>query len=193
MGPADAGGAVGKQVGPYQIAKPATGGSQLFDLKVLAEERSGVSWRDLWDCRERDRGCARAFDVRPVEVNFQAGDNLSPLPVVAPLEAAKAATRTHARKVEPIERRCLCDPLELSLLKGSVSRAAAAVCSDIEPGPLGHSDNGRRCRRRRPPHGNIGRNSRSSARCGGTKQRNGAQKLTTHEVLLIDTSRLTGA
>jgi hypothetical protein len=79
MGPADASAAEEKPVGNYQIAKPPTGGSQLLDLDLMIESE-GVERFGLVEC-------VRPFDVRAAEVDFQAANDRSPLPVVAELEA----------------------------------------------------------------------------------------------------------
>ncbi len=115
-----------------------------MDLDFLIEDKG--------DERFGLQECVRTFDVRAAEVDFEAADDRSPLPVVPELEAEDTATRTHIRKRE---RRC--ERLELSGIEGRVTPAAAAVDTDIESDPIGNgAADGRRCDRRRP-HGYVRR------------------------------------
>src|SRR6266446_1065439 len=129
MAPADASSAVEEPVGKYQIAKPAAGGSQLFDLGL---SREGVKGE-----RREDDECGRLLDVGAAEVNFQAADYRSPLPVVAELEAENATFWSIVRDWEA--KICELARGEESLLfSGRMTPAAAAVDADIEADPIGN-------------------------------------------------------
>src|SRR5258707_3938247 len=180
MPPANASGAVKEPVGKYQIAKPATGGSQFLNLDVACEGEAR---------KRRQEECGRFLDVRAAEVDFQAADDRSPLPVVAELEAENATLRARTGFCEDSFNDDSSNALEDCRVERRVTPAAAAVDTDIEPDPIGNgAAGGWRSDRRHRPHRYVRRYGWSSASPDQSEQSNTEQKVTSHEVLLIDTS-----
>src|SRR5262249_25499583 len=98
MAPASASRSVEEQIGNYQVADPPTNRSQFVDLFVRSEQVGVVP--SIYE-----RECARPGEIRPAEVDFQAADNSSPLPIVAKLEAENTTLRTRVgRQYERIDR-----------------------------------------------------------------------------------------